>query len=169
MIYVYVYKSSFIYNYGMYRWYKYRHVSMCVIGCYYHLVCYWVTIYCLWCASMLILYNYRHICVTVWCTILSLHSPYNITRHGFCLTMLCLSDNYVFWFFMLVTDLSLYLLVFVCVSYCAITVACLQFYLRWWQVIGCVDMPMSTWLMLWCPNNNKDSPVSCLSVLILLW
>ena len=57
-------------------------------------VCYWLTVYHLWCASMWILYNYRYICVTVWCTVLSLYTPsYNIVRCGFYLTMLCLSDD----------------------------------------------------------------------------
>ena len=60
-------------------------------------VCYWLTVSCLWCASMQILYNYRYIWVTAWCAITLLHpSSHNIARHGFHLTMLCLPDDPVF-------------------------------------------------------------------------
>ena len=57
---------------------------------------YWLTVYCMWCVSMQILYNYRYICITVQCSIISIHLPsYNIARHGLLLTMLCLSNEFV--------------------------------------------------------------------------
>ena len=65
----------------------------CVVLTAINAIYYWLTVYCPWCASMQILYNYSYICVTVQCTILSLHPPsYNIVRYGFCLTVLCLFD-----------------------------------------------------------------------------
>ena len=93
----------------MYRWHHYMYVSMCVIGCYWYSVL--LLFYCLWWVSMQILYNYGCICATVWCTIISLHPPsYDTVRCGFCLTMLCIYDDLVSFFFVLITDLSLYLL-----------------------------------------------------------
>ena len=74
------------------------------------------------------------------------------------------------WLLILITNLSIYLWWFVYISYSSATFMCCQFYHRWWQVVGCVDVNMYTWLMLLCPNNKKVSLVSCLPVLIFsLW
>ena len=70
------------------------------------------------------------------CTAMSLHPPsFNIVRCSFCLTMLCYLMIFCLLLFIIFTDLSLYL----------------------WQVAACVDVNVSTWLMLLCPNNNKVS------------
>ena len=69
-------KSTFIYNYDMCRWHDYRYVLVCTIVaiC---MECYWLNVYCLWCASMWIVYNYEHISVTVWCTIKLLQKTFH--------------------------------------------------------------------------------------------
>ena len=146
-----MYKSVFIYNYGMHRWHNYRYVSMCSIG----VVNYWLPLYCLWCASMQILYNYRYICVPVQYTITSLYPPsFKIARCGFCLTTFSLSDDPAS-LFTLVNDMSLCLLPFICVIYCTAIVMYWQFHLKSWQVVECVDVNLFTWLMLLCSNNNS--------------
>ena len=91
---------------------------------------------------------------------------YYIARHDFNLTMLYLSNDLVS-LLMLVADLLLYLLLFICVYYCTTTVMCLVFYLMWGQVVECVDINIFTCLMLLCPNNNKVSLVSCSPVLMV--
>ena len=125
-------------------------------------VCYWLTVYCLWCVSMCILYNYRYICVTVSCTIISLHPSYNIARYGFCSTVGCLSG----WPVSLHADTWQCINYFHCVNCSTATVMYWPPYLRWW----CVNVNVPTRLMVLCPNNNKVSLVSCLSILIFwLW
>ena len=87
---IYMYKVVFIYNYVVHRWHNWRYLLMDVI----HVVCYWVMVYCLWCAFVWKLYHYGSICVTVWCPTISLYHPsYNTSRYGFCLAVLCLSGN----------------------------------------------------------------------------
>ena len=91
---IYMHKSAFIYNYGITDGMT-KFLCLCVLLVAIGMVCYWLTVYCLWCASMWILYNYRYICVTAWCPTISPHPPYNIVRHIFCITMKCLSDDLV--------------------------------------------------------------------------
>ena len=93
-IYFYTYKSAFIYIIMACADGTIIGLFPCTLLAATGTMCYWLTVYCLWCVAIWILYNYRYMCVPVWCTIISLHAlPYNIVRHGFCLTVLCLSDN----------------------------------------------------------------------------
>ena len=73
-----MYKSTFIYDYVCTE-YMTTGMCLCELMAAIGMFCYWFTICCLWCASMYILYNYRHICAPVKCTIIPLHPlSYNI-------------------------------------------------------------------------------------------
>ena len=90
-IYLYMFKGVLIYNYCMYRWHKYRHSSICTTGvmcyrlivfCGVHLRRYCIITYISMALFGVLLYHYIIILITA--------------RHGFCLTMLCLSDDPAF-------------------------------------------------------------------------
>ena len=95
MIFVHICKTVFIHNYGITDG-MIIGMCPCVLWVIMGATFYWMTLYCLWCVSMWMIYNYICICVTVQCTIMLLCLPYDIIRHGFCLTVLCLPDDPVY-------------------------------------------------------------------------
>ena len=55
-------------------------------------VCHWLDVCELWCASVGIMQLQIHLC-NCSCPVILLHPPYNGARCGFCLIVLCLSDD----------------------------------------------------------------------------
>ena len=103
---------------------------------------------------MQILYNYRHICVTLWYTIIYLDcSSHNIARCGFCLIMLNLPD-YPASLIVYVCHWSVTVFITICVSYCTATVTC--WCLSYVKTYCKMSWNMFTWLMLLCPNITRS-------------
>ena len=91
-----MYKSAFIYIIMVCTDGMTTCMCPCVLFAAIGTVCYWLTVSCMRCAPMQILYNYGFIFVSL-SSVLLYHYILliNITRHGFCLTMFCLSDDLV--------------------------------------------------------------------------
>ena len=135
----------------MFRWCDYRYLS----------VCQWLTVYHLWYVSVWI-----YVITDIFVSLSSLlhvfyyYIPLIILQYVASIKLCCAYLMILcLWLFTLVTDLSLCLLLLICVSHCTATVMCLQFYLRWCQVVKIVNINMSTSLMLSCPNYKRISQV----------
>ena len=108
MIADYMYRSAFIYNCCVCRWYSYEYVSMFAIGCYLCDVSLATGISLLICIYGNILLNYGYLCFTVCVLITALNPPsYNTIRCSFCVTLLNLPDNTLCSLLVSVSDLQL--------------------------------------------------------------
>ena len=68
-------------------------MCLCVILAAIGTVCNWLTVYCVHLCGYYIITDIS-VSLSGWCIIIPLHpTSYNIARCGFCLTVLCLSDD----------------------------------------------------------------------------
>ena len=97
----------------------------CVLLVTFCMVCYWLKVYHLWCVSLRIICEYRYIHASCLYTTITLHPPpQKVATHDFCLIMFCYLIVLCLFLFILVTDLSLCLQLFVFFSCCTATVTC---------------------------------------------